>query len=180
MEIGPQAEHDNDLGQGGAAVGASALLDTGPAHVLSPRKGCESSGKQDLGTKQRQGFLPTCPAGSLPLSRAHRALKPSACSAATAGCCQSRCSPGGRGGKSTNKLHVLEVIFLLTEVEPERFPITQTGDRAARTGSPQPTQNPICSSPNPIPLTTFCLPSTQLPTHYTLPVKEPLGAWGLR
>lgn len=38
MEMGPQAEHDNDLGQEGAAVGASALLDTRPAHVLSPRE----------------------------------------------------------------------------------------------------------------------------------------------
>lgn len=38
MEMGPQAEHDNDLGQEGATVGVSALLDTRPAHVLSPRK----------------------------------------------------------------------------------------------------------------------------------------------
>lgn len=134
MEIGPQAEHDNDLGQGGAAVGASALLDTGPDHVLSPRKGCESSGKQDQGTRAEAGLPSNLPCWiAAPQQSAQSPENPVP---ATAGCCQSRCSPGGRGEKSTNKLHVLEVIFLLTEVESERFPIIQTGDRAARTGNP--------------------------------------------
>lgn len=76
MEMGPQAEHDNDLGQGGAAVGARALLDTRPAHVLSPRKDAGTQLRRVEGPEQGQGFLPTCPAGSLlPLSRAYRALK---------------------------------------------------------------------------------------------------------
>lgn len=79
MEMGPQAEHDNDLGQGGAAVGASALLDTRPAHVLSPRKDVRTQLRRTEGPEQEQGFLPTRPAGSLPLSRAYRALFRSNC-----------------------------------------------------------------------------------------------------
>lgn len=187
MEMGPQAEHDNDLGQGGAAVGASALLDTGPAHVLSPRKGCESSAKEDRGTRAGAGLPSNLPCWiAAPQQSAQSPENPSPVpSAATAGCCQSRCSPGGRGEKSTNKQHVLEVIFLLTEVESERFPVIQTGDRAARIGNPSkaaPSQPRTLSPPPPnlIPLTTLCLPFTQPPTHYTLPVKEPLEAWGLR
>lgn len=75
MEMGPQAEHDNDLGPGGVAVGARAPLDTRLAHVLSPRKDVRAQLRRIEGPEQEQGFLPTCPARSLSLSRIHRALK---------------------------------------------------------------------------------------------------------
>lgn len=63
MEMGPQAEHDNDLGQEGATVGVSALLDTRPAHVLSPRKDVRRRTRDQ--SKGRVSFQPamlaSCP-----------------------------------------------------------------------------------------------------------------------
>lgn len=154
MEMGPQAEHDNDLGQGGAAVGARAPLDTRLAHVLSPRKNVKAQLRRTEGPEQGQGFLPTCLAGSLPLSRTYRALKIQCLFGSNCRMLPKWVQPWGRGEKMTNRQCVFEVIFLHTEVGSERFPITQTGDRAARADifqqvSPQPTWNP----PSPLPPT---------------------------